>query len=292
MIKKDSPGRGGNLENWLASIKRRFSKIPQDRDAITEILRAAEGNNLIEPDTLAMIEGAMGVSELRVRDIMIPRVRITSVQQGFRLHKIIKIVTESGYSRFPVFGEAKEEVIGIMMAKDLLNFFGGEPKHEKDFDIKEVMRPAIFVPESKRLNVLLREFRENKNHMVIVVDEYSYVAGLVTIEDILEEIIGDIFDEHDYEDAENIRRHGDNRYTLNALTTIEEFNTFFESKLKDDGCDTIGGLVMHTLGRLPKRGEKIENCGFLFTVLRTDRRKINLLHAEKIEPKKEKTPLD
>ena len=273
-----------NLENWFTSLRQLFSKTPKNRAAITAILRSAEQNELIESDTLSMLYGAMTVAELRARDIMIPKIRIVSIQYGFRLNKIIKIVSESGYSRFPVFGKGEEEVSGIMLAKDLLNFFSTEQTgNEKDFNIKEVMRPAVFIPESKRLNVLLREFRESKNHMAIVVDEYSNVAGIVTIEDILEEITGDIFDEHDYDDEENIHRHRDNRYTVNALTTIEEFNTYFSGTIRDDEYDTVGGLVTHTLGHVPERGEKVVHAGFRFTVLRTtEQRKINLLRVERI----------
>lgn len=281
MKKADSPTPAGNLENWISSLKQLFSRTPQDRAAITEILTSAERNNLLARDTLTMINGAMNVSELRARDVMVPKIRIVSIQQGFRLHKIINIISESGYSRFPVFGDSREEVVGILLAKDMLNFFPDKPGEKKDFNIREAMRPAAFIPESKRLNVLLRELRENKNHMVIVVDEYSHVSGIITIEDILEEIIGDIFDEHDYDDEENIHRHKDDRHTVNALTTLEEFNEYFGAELGADSYDTVGGLVTHKLGRVPQKGETVMEDEFIFTVLRTDQRKVKLLRVEK-----------
>lgn len=281
MKKEDGAAPAGKLENWLGNLKQLFSRTPRDRAAITEMLAGAERNNLLAKDTLTMLNGAMNLSGLRARDVMIPKVRIVSVRQGFRIHKIINIISESGYSRFPVFGSSREEVVGILLAKDLLTFFPDKSGDEKDFNIREAIRPAAFIPESKRLHVLLRELRENKNHMVIVVDEYSHVSGIITIEDILEEIIGDIFDEHDYEDEENIHHHKGNRHTVNALTTIKEFNEYFGAQLGADSYDTVGGLVTHRLGRVPRKGETVAEDEFLFTVLRTDQRKVSLLRVER-----------
>ncbi len=283
MANNDKPPSSNTLKKyWQKSIIRLFTKIPQNREMITEILRTAESNNLIDPDALIMIEGALAVSEIQVRDIMVARVQMVLVHHDDKPKKILNTVVESGHSRFPVVGEDNDEIIGILLAKDLLAFFAASDN--KNFNIKDAMRPAVFVPESKRLNVLLREFRLNRNHMAIVIDEYSGVAGLVTIEDIIEEIVGEIEDEHDYEEEENIRPHSRNRFTVNAFTPIDDFNEYFNVRFCDDEYDTIGGLVLHAFGHLPKRGETTGYGGFQFTVLRAGKRKINLLRIVKHDP--------
>ena len=242
---------------------------------LIEVLRNAENKNLLDADALLMIEGALHVSEIHVKDIMIPRVQMIIIKNDTKQEEILSSVVESGHSRFPVIGDTNDEIVGILLAKDLLNYYANP---EKEFDIKDIMRPAVFIPESKRLNVLLREFRMSRNHMAIVIDEYSGVAGLVTIEDVIEEIIGEIEDEHDYEDDEtNIKIHDNNRYTINALTTIDEFNNFFKTKLPDVEYETVGGFVISTFGYLPKRGETIISEGFNIKVLRADKRRVNLL---------------
>ncbi|MFQ5659391.1 MAG: HlyC/CorC family transporter [Gammaproteobacteria bacterium] len=264
--------------SWLDGIKKIFSRQPKDQQALIEILRNSENHNILDHDALIMIEGALQVSDMRVNDIMVPRIQIVSVQHDAKPEEIINSVVESGHSRFPVIGDDINDVLGILLSKDLLSYFA-KPDNN-NFYIKDVMRPAIFIPESKRLNVLLREFQTSRNHMAIVVDEYG-VAGLVTIEDVIEEIVGEIEDEHDIAEEENIMQHGRNRYTVKALTPIEEFNEAFHTDLSDSEYDTIGGLVIDAFGHLPKRGETTDFAGFNIKVLRSDQRRIHLLRLIK-----------
>jgi len=265
---------------WLDRIKEIISGAPKDRQALIEILRDSENRNLLDPDVLIMIEGALHVSDMRVNDVMIPRVQMILVQNDASPEDIIKTVVESGHSRFPVIDHDANDVLGILLAKDLLLYFSNEDR--ENFNIKDVMRPAIFIPESKRLNVLLREFRTSRNHMAIVVDEYG-IAGLVTIEDVIEEIVGEIEDEHDIAEEENIMQHGRNRYTVKALTPIDDFNKSFNTKLSDESYDTIGGLIIDAFGHIPKRGETIDFAGFNIKVLRSDQRRIHLLRFTKAD---------
>jgi len=270
-----------NSRGWLNRITRLIHSTPRDRESLVELLREAEARNILDPDTLAMIEGALLVSELQVRDIMIPRIQMSVVKNEDELKDILASVVESGHSRFPVIGDDSNEVMGILLAKDLLAYTADARSEE--FAIKDIMRPPIFVPESKRLNILLREFRASRNHMAIVVDEYSNVAGLITIEDVIEEIVGNIEDEHDIDEEDYIRQHGLNRYTVQAMTTIEEFNEYFGTRFSDEEYDTIGGLVLNAFGHLPQRGETIEYNGFSIKVLRADRRRIHLLRVIQLE---------
>lgn len=270
-----------NYGKWLKRFARLFSREPEDRDALIEILRNSEHRNLLDPDALLMIEGALHVSEIQVRDIMVPRVQMIVIENDAEPEDILSVVVESGHSRFPVVGESNDEIVGILLAKDLLNYYANP---DKEFDIKDVMRATVFIPESKRLNVLLREFRTSRNHMAIVIDEYTGVAGLVTIEDVIEEIIGEIEDEHDFEEEEeNINVHDNDRYTIKALTPIDEFNAFFNMQIDDDEYDTIGGLVLNTFGHLPKRGETIDFEGFNIKVIRADKRRIHLLLFSRLD---------
>ena len=282
MTKKDkSPSRTN--KNWKRSITRLFARIPHDRETLIEILRAAEKRNLIDPDALIMIEGALQVSEIQVRDIMIPRVQMIVVKSDAEPQDILATVVESGHSRFPVIGSDTDEVMGILLAKDLLGYFASDDETGKNkFDIKDAMRPAVFVPESKRLNVLLREFRSNRNHMAIVVDEYSGISGLVTIEDVLEEIVGEIEDEHDIDEEIFIEAHGRNRFTVRSLTPIEDFNHYFNVNLSDEEYDTIGGLILNAFGHVPKRGEYLEFEGFSIKILRADQRRIHLMRISRL----------
>lgn len=264
-----------NYTKWLKRFSSLFSREPEDRDALIEILRNSEHRNLLDPDALLMIEGALHVSEIQVRDIMVARVQMIVIENDAEPEDILSVVVESGHSRFPVVGDTNDEIVGILLAKDLLNYYANP---DKDFDIKDMMRSTVFIPESKRLNVLLREFRTSRNHMAIVIDEYTGVAGLVTIEDVIEEIIGEIEDEHDVEEDEvNINLHDDDRYTIKALTPIEEFKDYFNTDISDNDYDTIGGLVINTFGHLPKRGETIDFEGFNIKVLRADKRRVHLL---------------
>ena len=258
-----------------------LAQEPSNREGLIEILRNAENRNLLDADALLMIEGALHVSETHVRDIMVPRVQMIIIDDNAKPEDILKTVVESGHSRFPVIGDTNDEIEGILLAKDLLNYYA-EP--DKNFDIKDMMRPTVFIPESKRLNVLLREFRMSRNHMAIVVDEYNGVAGLVTIEDVIEEIIGEIEDEHDHEDNEiNINTHDNNRYTVKALTPISEFNEFFNTEISDNEYDTVGGFVINTFGYLPKRGEIINFEKFNIKILRADKRRVHLILFTQID---------
>lgn len=258
-----------------------LTQEPPNREGLIEILRNAENRNLLDADALLMIEGALHVSETHVRDIMVPRVQMIIIDNNAKPEEILKSVVESGHSRFPVIGDSSDEIEGILLAKDLLNYYA-DP--DKNFDMKDVMRPTVFIPESKRLNVLLREFRMSRNHMAIVVDEYNGVAGLVTIEDVIEEIIGEIEDEHDHEDNEiNINTHDNNRYTVKALTPISEFNEFFNTEIPDNEYDTVGGFVINTFGYLPKRGEIIDFERFNIKILRADKRRVHLILFTQID---------
>ncbi len=250
---------------------------PRDRAELVEELREASARGLIDADALAMIEGVLGVSDLQVRDIMVPRSQMVVLEREAPLDELLPAIVESGHSRFPVIGEDRDQVVGLLLAKDLLRYFGEADR--ADFEIRELLRPAVFVPESKRLNVLLKEFRVSRNHMAIVVDEYGGVSGLVTIEDVIEEIVGEIADEYDIEEDQTIRREGDRQFAVHALARIEDFNEYFGTRFGDEEFDTIGGLVMHQFGRLPRRGETVNIDGLEFRVLRADRRRIDLLRV-------------
>ena len=259
----------------LIFLKNFFKHSPSTKEALIEILRNAENKSLLDADALLMIEGALHVSETHVRDIMVPRVQMIIIDHKAKPEDILSSVVESGHSRFPVIGDTNDEIVGVLLAKDLLNYYA-DPK--KVFDIKDMMRSTVFIPESKRVNVLLREFRMSRNHMAIVVDEYNGIAGLVTIEDVIEEIIGEIEDEHDHGDNEvNINIHDNNRYTVKALTPINEFNQFFDTKIQDDEYETVGGFVINAFGYLPKRGETTNFDKFTIKVLRADKRRVKLL---------------
>ena len=261
--------------SWLDRLSQAFSAEPRNRQDLIETLRDAQQRDLLDADALVMIEGVLEVSEMQVRDIMIPRSQMVVVERDADLRQILPIITESAHSRFPVIGENRDEVIGILLAKDLLPYFmdGGET----GFNVRDILRPAVFIPESKRLNVLLKEFRASRNHIAVVVDEYGGVAGLVTIEDVLEQIVGEIADEHDVEDELFIMKHSDTRFTIKALTPIEEFNEYFGVAFSDEEVDTIGGLVMREFGHLPRRGETQQIGNLQFKVLHADSRRLHLL---------------
>jgi magnesium and cobalt transporter len=247
---------------------------PQDQQDLMEILREAEEKHLLDADALSMIEGVLQVSEMRVRDIMIPRSQMVVAPREAELETIFPLVVEFAHSRFPVIEEDRSKVVGILLAKDLL----AHALRDKTLKVENIMRSAYVVPESKRLNVLLKEFRTERNHMAIVVDEYGNAAGLVTIEDVLEQIVGKIEDEHDEdENHEFISQRSEREFIVKALTPIAEFNDYFSAELEDDDCDTIGGLIVQRLEHFPKRGEKIEIDDFIFEVLRADTRRVHLL---------------
>jgi magnesium and cobalt transporter len=272
-----SADRPGQAANWLRRLIESLSGEPRDLEHLGEMLTGARDRGLIDADVLAMLEGVLQVSEIQVRDVMVPRSQMVVVSRDDPPEKILPAVIESGHSRFPVVGEDRDDVAGILLAKDLLRYFseGGET----NFDIRECLRPAVFIPESKRLNVLLKEFRVSHNHMAIVVDEYGGVSGLLTIEDVLEQIVGDIGDEYDIDDAEGIRKEAERTFSVPALTRIEDFNATFGTRFSDDEADTIGGLILHELGRMPRRGEAIEIGGLELKVTRSDRRRIESLRV-------------
>jgi magnesium and cobalt transporter len=263
--------------SWLEKLGQALSGEPRDRNELVEILRDAKDRHLLDTNALGMIEGVLEVPELRVRDIMIPRSQMVVIEQDMTLDKILPIVVTTVHSRFPVIGDNKDEVLGILLAKDLLAYAFGEKT--RPFNIREILRPAVFVPESKRLDVLLQEFRKNRNHMAVVVDEYGGITGLITIEDVLEQIVGDIEDEYDTDEDQFIKKYSENSFAVKALTPIDEFNEYFDMKLDEKEVDTIGGLVLREFGHLPKRGESIDIADYRFKVLRADNRRIHLLQV-------------
>jgi magnesium and cobalt transporter len=263
---------------WLKRLTHGLVPEPQNRKDLLQLLRQAAERGLVDADALPMLEGVLEVGDLQVRDIMVPRAQMVFVRRDSEASRILPLVVESGHSRFPVMEEDRDDIVGILLAKDLLRLTTTQARER--FNIREYMRPAVFVPESKRLNVLLKEFRRNRNHMAIVVDEYGGVSGLCTIEDVIEQIIGEIDDEFDVEDDQNIRRDAERQFTVRGVTRITEFNEYFGARLSEaEGFDTIAGLIMKQLGRLPRRGESASIDGFEFRVLRADRRRIETLRV-------------
>ena len=273
---------GPGTPGLVARIRRAFKGEPWSRDEIQTFI---ESEVELDADEKSMLTGVLEVSETQVRDVMVPRSQMVVIDIEDAFDETLATIVESGHSRFPVIGEDRDEVLGILLAKDLLRYFGKDAANE--VTIRKLLRPAAVIPESKRLNALLNEFRASHNHMAIVVDEYGGVAGLLTIEDVLEEIVGEIEDEHDDEEAEFIRPDGDRNgrpsFAVRALTRVEDFNEYFESELGDEEYDTIGGLVMHQLGRLPRRGEKVDFGGFEFAVIKADKRRIDALQVQRLD---------
>jgi magnesium and cobalt transporter len=274
----DKPGTKPTLLERLSAF---LTREPEDREELLDLLHGAFEHKLLDADALSMIEGVLSVSEMTVRDIMIPRAQMDVVSEHDAPPEFIPLVLETRHSRFPVIGESKDDVVGILLAKELLNYYA----NPEAFDLRDTLRPAVFVPESKRLNVLLRDFRANRNHMAIVVDEYGGVSGLVTIEDVLEQIVGDIEDEYDFDEAEdNIIAEASGRYRVKAQTEIGDFNAHFRTDFADDEFDTVGGLVLQAFGRLPKRGESAVIGDFRFRVVRADSRRLHTLQVEPAQP--------
>ena len=266
----------------LERLSAMLMREPEDREQLVALLHSAFERNLLDSDALSMIEGALQVSEMQVRDIMVPRSQMDVIDVNVPPDKFIPHVIATAHSRFPVIDKNRDDVIGILLAKDLLRYYAGE----EEFRVRAMLRPAVFVPESKRLNVLLREFRANRNHMAVVVDEYGGVAGLVTIEDVLEQIVGDIEDEYDFDESEdNIVREQSGDYRVKAQTEIAAFNQVFGTQFSDTDFDTVGGMVLDRLGRLPKRGEAITIGGLRFHVLRADSRRLHSLQVHRLPGK-------
>lgn len=269
----DEPAKPSLLERLSSFLLRE----PEDREQLVELLHSAFERKILDADALSMIEGVLQVSETRVADVMIPRSQMDMIDVEESPEKFIPYVIETAHSRFPVWEENRDNVIGILLAKDLLRFYA-----ETGFNLRDMLRPAVFVPESKRLNVLLKDFRANRNHIAIVVDEYGGVSGLVTIEDVIEQIVGDIEDEFDFDETEdNILADRNGRFRVKAVTEIADFNTHFGTSFGDDDHDTVGGLVLSRFGRLPKRGETVVIDGIAFQVLRSDSRKLHSLLVER-----------
>ncbi|MDR4516649.1 MAG: CBS domain-containing protein [Nitrosomonas sp.] len=264
---------------WLERVSNMLSREPEDRKQLITLLHSAFERNLLDSDALSMIEGVMQVSEMQARDIMIPRSQMDVIDISETPDKFIPFVIETAHSRFPVTEGCEDNVIGILLAKDLLRYYAGE----EEFNIRSMLRPAVFIPESKQLNVLLKDFRKNRNHIAIVVNEYGDVAGIVTIEDVLEQIVGEIEDEYDFdEDEDNIVLEKEDHYRIKAITEIDNFNEVAGANFNDDDYDTVGGLVLNKFGRLPTRNESVVIDDFKFTVLSADSRRLYMLKAEKI----------
>ena len=273
--------KSGDKPTLMERLTAMLLREPDDREELLDILRGAFERHLLDADALTMIEGVLSVSETTVRDIMIPRAQMDCVSIDDAPPQFMPLIIDTRHSRFPVIGESKDDVIGILLAKELLNYYA----NPEAFNLRDTLRPAVFVPESKRLNVLLRDFRANRNHIAIVVDEYGGVSGLVTIEDVLEQIVGDIEDEYDFDETEdNIIPETGGRFRVKAQTEIEDFNAQLGTAFENEEFDTVGGLVLKAFGRLPKRGEATTLGDFRFRVLRADSRRLHTLQVERIAP--------
>lgn len=263
--------------SWFERLSDLLIREPKDRAQLMEVLRDAEDRDILSAEILSMLESVLQVSEMQVREVMVPKSQMVFIESDSSLEEILPHVIESGHSRFPVVND--DDVIGILLAKDLLKYFFND--HNGDFSIKALLRPAVFTPQSKRLDILLREFRVNRNHMAIVIDEYGHVAGLITIEDVLEQIVGNIEDEYDIDEDDDIKKLDEYSYTIKASTPIDDFNEYFNTDFSDEEFDTIGGLILKGFGHLPKRGEIIKLMDFRFKVLHSDNRRIHLLELRK-----------
>lgn len=274
MSEGQPPSRHSSQKSWIEKIGQLLTGEPQDLDDLLEILRDARENHLLDTDALSMIEGALQVSQLRVRDIMIPRVQMVVVPKDAELDTLFPLVTQFGHSRYPVIEEDRSKVVGILLVKDLF----AHSLENKQLKVEQIMRPVILVPESKRLNVLLKELRTKGNHMAIVVDEYGQAAGLVTIEDVLEQIVGEIEDEHDEQDDEGyILQRNENEYMIKALTPIDEFDDYFNTHLTTDEYDTVGGFIVNEMEHMPKKGESLTVDNMRFEIIRADTRRVHLV---------------
>jgi len=263
--------------SWLERLSTLLLREPEDREQLIELLHSAFEHNLLDSDALSMIEGVMQVSEMQASDIMVPRSQMDVIDISETPDKFVPLMIETAHSRFPVTEDSKDNVIGILLAKDLLRYYAGG----EEFNAREILRPAVFIPESKRLNVLLKDFRSNRNHIAIVVDEYGGVAGLVTIEDVLEQIVGDIEDEYDYDESEdNIVQDPNGHYRVKAITEIADFNKVLGVEFSNENYDTVGGLVLNKFGRLPKHGESVVIGSLKFMVLRADSRRLHTVLVE------------
>jgi len=281
MSEDQPPSTNGSAgKSWWARLARAWSGELQSREDVIAMLAEARSKGLLEASEQLMLHGVLRVSEEQVRDVMIPRSQMVVLAREAEPAEWLQTIIASGHSRFPVIGEDRDEVLGVLLAKDLLRMYAeGNPSN---VEAQKLMRAPVFIPESKRLNTLLNEFRESHNHIAIVVDEYGGVAGLLTIEDVLEEIVGEIDDEHDPDDDHDVQVDEKGGYIVRALMRVEDFNENFSSDLSDDEYDTIGGLIIHELGRMPRRGDTVDLAGFRFKVLRADRRRVDTLHVQSL----------
>ncbi len=279
---ENSNAKENKTRSWFERLSDMLIREPKNRAQLMEVLRDAEEHNILSADMLSMIESVLQVSEMQVREVMIPKSQMTVVNHNSTLDSLLPILIESAHSRFPIIDDESDDVVGILLAKDVLKYFFNREKQA--FSVNDILRPAIFVPQSKRLDILLREFRINRNHMAIVIDEYGHVAGLVTIEDVLEQIVGDIEDEYDTDEEDDIKKHADGVYTVKAATPIEDFNDYFKTEISDEEFDTIGGILLKGFGHLPKRGETIKIENHRFKILHSDNRRIHLLEVKKMVP--------
>ena len=273
----DQTDSSQGIARWLKRLTHAIGAEPRDREELLELFDQARQRGLFDADAEEMLNGVLDVADMQVRDIMVPRSHMVVVERDASPEALLPVIIESGHSRFPVIGDDRDEIVGILLAKDMLRYFAGG--RDAAFSIKDYMRVPVVVPESKRLNVMLRDFRASHNHMAIVVDEYGGVSGLVTIEDVIEQIVGEIDDEHDIEEDSYIHVESDTRFVVKALTPIEDFNEYFGTRFSDELYDTIGGLVMHELGHLPRRGEVLDYGGFRFRVQRASRRRVDVLQV-------------
>ena len=281
-MSEDQSSNGSGPKTWVGRISKAFSSEPRDRDELKELINESFEKGILDAEVVAMIDGALAVSEMQVRDAMIPRSHMVVISVETPLDEFLPIILESGHSRFPVIGEDRDEVEGILLAKDLLRHYAED---SGPFDLKALLRSVVVIPESKRLNMLLRDFRASRNHMAIVVDEYGGVSGLITTEDVLEEIVGEIDDEHDEEEEAPIKVLGGNNYRINALAEIEDFNEEFECDLSDEEYDTVGGLLLAEFGRVPETGEEVILAErFEFRVTAADSRRIIMLEMNDLKP--------
>jgi len=272
--------------SWLERLSAMIAREPQNQEQIMEILRDAEDRDVLSSEMLGMIERILHVSEMQVREVMVPKAKMVMIENNSNLDELIPIVIESSHSRFPVMDSNEGKIIGVLLAKDILKYTF--KKNVDEFNIANIIRPPVFTPQSKRLDILLREFRINRNHLAIVLDEYGHVAGLITIEDVLEQIVGEIEDEYDFEEDDvYIKKHADDSYIIKAQTPIDEFNEYFHSNFGDEAFDTIGGIILKHFGHLPKRGENIKLQHFRFKVLHADNRRIYLLEVKMAKKKKD-----
>lgn len=272
--------------SWLERLSTLLAREPQNQEQLMEVLRDAEDRDVLSSEMLGMIERILQVSEMQVREVMVPKAKMVVIEKESNFDELLSIIVDSGHSRFPVIEPVEGNIIGVLLAKDILKFT--TKNHPGEFNINDVIRLPVFTPQSKRLDILLREFRVNRNHLAIVLDEYGHVAGLVTIEDVLEQIVGEIDDEYDFEEDDiYIKQHADDTFIVKAQTPIDEFNRYFSATFSDEEFDTIGGIVMQQFGHLPKRGETLKLQNHRFKVLHSDNRRVYLLEVKKIKRKKD-----